>query len=104
MEAKRKGASYRVWMTVPRQFGLAGTTVHGKGGLTLRWFCQVGPELEICGYGCEDHFFELDTVNHCWEALFVSVCTVQSRRGEHVHFAIEPLPWSDACRSCWKVT
>lgn len=19
---------------------------------------RVGPELEICGYGCEDHFFE----------------------------------------------
>ncbi|KAL6764256.1 hypothetical protein V8C86DRAFT_3017388 [Haematococcus lacustris] len=30
---------------------------------------RVGPELEVCGYGCEDHFFELDTVAHCWEAL-----------------------------------
>ena len=28
---------------------------------------QVGPELEIPGYGCEDHFFELDTVDHSWE-------------------------------------
>ncbi len=27
---------------------------------------RVGPELEICGYGCEDHFFEIDTVNHSW--------------------------------------
>lgn len=32
---------------------------------------QVGPELEVCGYGCEDHFFELDTVEHCWEVLQV---------------------------------
>mmetsp|Transcript_23328 Transcript_23328/g.59695 ORF Transcript_23328/g.59695 Transcript_23328/m.59695 type:complete len:726 (-) Transcript_23328:433-2610(-) len=30
---------------------------------------RVGPELEIPGYGCEDHFFELDTVAHSWEAL-----------------------------------
>jgi hypothetical protein len=32
---------------------------------------QVGPELEVCGYGCEDHFYELDTVDHCWEVLQV---------------------------------
>jgi NAD+ synthase (glutamine-hydrolysing) len=29
----------------------------------------VGPELEVPGYGCEDHFLELDTVEHSWEAL-----------------------------------
>ncbi|KAJ6307946.1 hypothetical protein OIU76_017682 [Salix suchowensis] len=28
-----------------------------------------GPELEITGYGCEDHFLELDTINHGWECL-----------------------------------
>lgn len=33
---------------------------------------QVGPELEVCGYGCEDHFNELDTVEHSWEVLAVS--------------------------------
>jgi NAD+ synthase (glutamine-hydrolysing) len=22
---------------------------------------RVGPELEVTGYGCEDHFFEMDT-------------------------------------------
>ncbi len=27
---------------------------------------QVGPELEIPGYGCEDHFIEHDTVEHSW--------------------------------------
>eukprot|EP00976_Prorocentrum_cordatum_P031862 647749-Prorocentrum_minimum.AAC.4 len=30
---------------------------------------RVGPELEICGYGCEDHFLEEDTTRHCWECL-----------------------------------
>ncbi len=27
------------------------------------------PELEVPGYGCEDHFQELDTIQHSWEAL-----------------------------------
>jgi NAD+ synthase (glutamine-hydrolysing) len=30
---------------------------------------RLGPELEITGYSCEDHFFEIDTVNHSWEVL-----------------------------------
>ncbi|KXZ51564.1 hypothetical protein GPECTOR_12g527 [Gonium pectorale] len=30
---------------------------------------RVGPELEVPGYGCEDHFLELDTVSHSWEVL-----------------------------------
>jgi len=30
---------------------------------------RLGPELELCGYGCEDHFLELDTFEHCWESL-----------------------------------
>ena len=30
---------------------------------------RLGPELEIPGYSCEDHFFELDTVTHSWEML-----------------------------------
>uniref|UniRef100_A0A1I7S618 Glutamine-dependent NAD(+) synthetase n=1 Tax=Bursaphelenchus xylophilus TaxID=6326 RepID=A0A1I7S618_BURXY len=34
---------------------------------------RLGPELEICGYGCADHFFELDTQNHSWEVLKVIV-------------------------------
>eukprot|EP00268_Persea_americana_P054762 TRINITY_DN6309_c0_g1_i1.p1 TRINITY_DN6309_c0_g1~~TRINITY_DN6309_c0_g1_i1.p1 ORF type:complete len:734 (+),score=147.33 TRINITY_DN6309_c0_g1_i1:183-2384(+) len=34
-------------------------------GATIR----LGPELEITGYGCEDHFLELDTVTHAWECL-----------------------------------
>jgi NAD+ synthase (glutamine-hydrolysing) len=30
---------------------------------------RLGPELEITGYGCEDHFLESDTFAHCWESL-----------------------------------
>ncbi|KAA8498143.1 Glutamine-dependent NAD(+) synthetase [Porphyridium purpureum] len=30
---------------------------------------RVGGELEVCGYGCEDHFFEPDTFTHSWEVL-----------------------------------
>ncbi|WVQ94011.1 NAD+ synthetase [Kwoniella sp. CBS 9459] len=34
-------------------------------GATLR----VGPELEVPGYGCLDHFLEGDTILHSWEVL-----------------------------------
>ena len=30
---------------------------------------RLGPELEITGYSCEDHFLEPDTLVHSWEAL-----------------------------------
>ncbi|GBG25937.1 Glutamine-dependent NAD+ synthetase [Hondaea fermentalgiana] len=30
---------------------------------------RVGPELELSGYGCEDHFHEIDTFQHSAEAL-----------------------------------
>ena len=30
---------------------------------------RLGPELEICGYGCEDSFYERDMDEHCWECL-----------------------------------
>jgi NAD+ synthase (glutamine-hydrolysing) len=36
-----------------------------EAGATLR----VGPELEICGYGCLDHFAEGDLYYHCWQML-----------------------------------
>ena len=38
---------------------------------------QVGPELEIPGYGCEDHFQEQDTIDHSWE------CIAELLRGGH---------------------
>ena len=30
---------------------------------------RIGPELEIPGYGCEDHFFESDTIHESWKVL-----------------------------------
>ena len=30
---------------------------------------RLGPELEIPGYSCEDHFFEPDTELHSWQIL-----------------------------------
>ena len=30
---------------------------------------QTGPELEVTGYACGDHFLEPDTVDHAWECL-----------------------------------
>ena len=32
---------------------------------------RLGPELEISGYGCEDHFLEMDTFDHCWQSLAI---------------------------------
>ena len=30
---------------------------------------RCGPELEVSGYGCEDHFHEGDTILHCWQSI-----------------------------------
>uniref|UniRef100_A0A8C3TFP8 Glutamine-dependent NAD(+) synthetase n=1 Tax=Chelydra serpentina TaxID=8475 RepID=A0A8C3TFP8_CHESE len=30
---------------------------------------RLGPELEICGYGCSDHYYESDTLLHSFEVL-----------------------------------
>lgn len=30
---------------------------------------RLGPELELCGYGCEDHFLERDTTQHSYVTL-----------------------------------
>ena len=30
---------------------------------------RVGPELEITGYGCLDHFLESDLYQHSWEMM-----------------------------------
>lgn len=32
---------------------------------------RIGPELELSGYSCEDHFLELDTMIHCDQSLAV---------------------------------
>jgi NAD+ synthase (glutamine-hydrolysing) len=30
---------------------------------------RTGPELEVCGYSCEDAFFEMDTECHSWQVV-----------------------------------
>jgi NAD+ synthase (glutamine-hydrolysing) len=38
---------------------------------------RLGPELEISGYGCEDHFLELDTIYiiiHSWQSMIELLC------------------------------
>ena len=35
---------------------------------------RCGPELETCGYGCNDHFFENDTFRHSWEVVEQLLC------------------------------
>ena len=44
------------------------------------FFLQLGPELELPGYGCEDHFQELETVEHCWECISGEKRPVQSQK------------------------
>jgi NAD+ synthase (glutamine-hydrolysing) len=34
-------------------------------------YYRLGPELELSGYGCNDHFLEPDTAHHCWQSLSV---------------------------------
>ncbi|KAH0481666.1 MAG: hypothetical protein KVP17_003786 [Porospora cf. gigantea B] len=36
---------------------------------------RLGPELELSGYSCEDHFLEMDTIDHCWESLASLIST-----------------------------
>ncbi|KAJ6095687.1 hypothetical protein N7486_006433 [Penicillium sp. IBT 16267x] len=47
-----------------------------EAGATLR----VGPELEIPGYGCLDHFLETEVYEHSWDALY-SILTDDSLHG-----------------------
>jgi len=42
---------------------------------------RLGPELEVTGYGCNDHFFEPDTYLHSWEALGVILSSPRARGG-----------------------
>ena len=34
---------------------------------------RVGPELEITGYGCLDHFLEQDLYEQSWEVLWLAI-------------------------------
>ncbi|KAJ7876832.1 carbon-nitrogen hydrolase [Mycena leptocephala] len=55
---------------------LASIAIAKERGATLR----VGPELEIPGYGCLDHFLEGDTVLHSWEVL-AKILTSEEAQG-----------------------
>ena len=42
---------------------------------------RLGPELEITGYGCNDHFYESDTFLHSWQAhLFFAFLPRKKKR------------------------
>ncbi|XP_053678702.1 glutamine-dependent NAD(+) synthetase [Anopheles nili] len=47
-----------------------------ENGATYR----TGPELEVSGYSCEDHFHEPDTYMHCWEVLLAIINECESTR------------------------
>eukprot|EP00039_Didymoeca_costata_P032980 m.40185 g.40185 ORF g.40185 m.40185 type:complete len:696 (-) comp9635_c0_seq2:197-2284(-) len=40
---------------------------------------RTGPELEICGYGCNDHFLEPDTFQHSQEVLTEIISNPENR-------------------------
>lgn len=45
----------------------------------LKATLRVGPELEVCGYGCLDHFGENDLYDHCWE-IYAQILTDERTR------------------------
>ena len=57
-------------------YSIAEASLHAYQSLYLfKGLCQhlcrlrIGPELEITGYGCLDHFLEGDVYLHSWESL-----------------------------------
>lgn len=64
-----------------------------EGGATYR----LGPELEICGYGCEDHFLEKDTIDHSWQSLVALLTQTESTVGMICDFGM-PVLGNDGCR------
>ena len=42
---------------------------------------RSGPELEVPGYSCQDHFHESDTLLHCWEVLLELLASPVCRGG-----------------------
>jgi len=58
---------------------------------------RLGPELEICGYGCEDHFLEIDTIDHSWQSLVALLTQTESTVGMICDFGM-PILGNDGCR------
>ncbi len=63
-----------------------------EAGATYR----LGPELEICGYGCEDHFLELDTIDHSWQSLVQLLVESDVTMGMVCDFGM-PVLGNDGC-------
>jgi len=57
---------------------------------------RLGPELEICGYGCEDHFLEPDTVDHSWQSLVMLLVETDVTTGMVCDFGM-PVLGNDGC-------
>ena len=55
---------------------------------------RVGPELELTGYGCEDHFLEQDTTAHAYVAACLPPPASGSRPPvNHMKFVYSPACW-----------
>jgi len=54
---------------------LASITLAKEQGARYR----TGPELEVTGYSCEDHYFESDTLLHSWQVLAQLLSSPQTR-------------------------
>ena len=59
---------------------------------------RVGPELEIPGYGCEDHYLEMDTVLHSWDIL-AEIITEGHTDGIVVDLGM-PVYYKSHCYNC----
>lgn len=57
---------------------------------------RLGPELEICGYGCEDHFLEADTIDHSWQSLVMLLGQTDVTVGMICDFGM-PVLGNDGC-------
>ncbi|VEU37785.1 unnamed protein product [Pseudo-nitzschia multistriata] len=58
---------------------------------------RLGPELEICGYGCEDHFLEPDTIDHSWQSLIRLLMQTDATLDMICDFGM-PILGNDGCR------
>lgn len=59
---------------------------------------RLGPELELCGYGCEDHFLEHDTFLHCDQSL-AAVLSVSNSAQRYLALPDHVLPTTYAADS-----
>lgn len=66
---------------------------------------QLGPELELPGYGCEDHFSEQDTVRAATEPLHPHSPLPSPFKSSHLALLTCPpllYRWSTPGSACWR--